>query len=443
MAASAVPVPAFESRALRLRRIGADVFWLASAKLGLLVGNALTFLLLARWIGTEHFGILATVAGAQILVGRLVLFGTEQTMVRLRSAPEFANRQREVEGSALAVLLIAAGAVTVLGLSAGSVIETVWARHFAQEQIVMALAGGAGSALVDFAYWSWLARRRYHWAALTHVGLAIGRFLVLYAGLSTGLLPSNRVVTTFSLVTLLAGLLQLAILMGILGYRPSLKLVPRLLRYSAWQAGAVILGSMAIYQGTFLLAVLGQKEESGVYGFAVTATVGYMAIYAAASEFLMSRVGNVADGAALRRFMRWSLAVGAGIAVLCVPLTMVAGQVIPRVIPERLWEGGIVFYYLAAAAVLTVLHAPVEVAAHWLMRPDWIMANRVVRIAAIFVAGLILADAGELGVARAQVLGVLVGWIPFAAIVLYRVLRVGATDGPPRRRMQPVTGPPL
>ena len=49
MAAPAVPVTtSIQSQAMRLRRIGTDVFWLAVSKFGLLVGNALTFLLLAR-----------------------------------------------------------------------------------------------------------------------------------------------------------------------------------------------------------------------------------------------------------------------------------------------------------------------------------------------------------------------------------------------------------
>ena len=442
MAAQAVPVTTIESPALRLRRIGGDVLWLAISKIGLLAGNALTFLFLARWIGTEHFGILATVAGAQILIGRLVLFGTEQTMVRLRSTPELHDRQSDVEGSALAVLLLAAGAVTVLALSAGSFIEAVWDRSFAQEQIVMALAGGVGSALVDFAYWSWLARRRYKLAALTHVGLAIGRFLILYIGLSTSFLQSNRVVITYSAVTFCAGLLQLAILLGVLRYRPTLTLASRLLRYSSWQAGSVILGSLAIYQGTFLLTLLGRKTDSGVYGFAVTATVGYMAVYAAAGEFLMSRVGNVMSGAAMRRFLRWSMAVAAGVVLVCIPGTFVVAHVIGRLVPANLWDGGIVFYYLVAAALVTVLHAPIEVAAHWLMRPDWIMANKAIRIAAILSVGLLLADAGDEGVARAQVLGVLVGWLPFAAVVVHRVAKHGATDGPPRR-LAPATDPHL
>lgn len=443
MAAPAVPATsALETPALRLRRLGSDVSWLAAAKFGLLAGNALTFLLLARWIGTEHFGILATVAGAQILVGRLVLFGTEQTMMRLRSTPGLLHRQEEVEGSALAVLLVAAACVTALGLSAGSIIESLWDRHFAQEQIVMALAGGIGSALVDFAYWAWLARRHYRAAALTHAGLAIGRFLVLYIGLSTAILPSDRVVFTYSSVTFAAGLIQLGILTGVLQFRPTLALAPRLLRYSAWQAGSVILGSLAIYQGTFLLTLLGRKADSGVYGFAVTATVGYMAVYAAASEFLMSRVGNVVTGAALRRFLGRSLAIAAAVIVICIPATYLLAHVIGWVVPANLWDGGTVFYYLVAAALLTVLHAPIEVAAHWLLRPDWIMANKAIRIAAILFTGLQFAHAGDEGVARAQVIGVLAGLVPFAAVVLHRVLRYGATEGPPRR-LDEAIGPRL
>jgi O-antigen/teichoic acid export membrane protein len=194
--------------------------------------------------------------------------------------------------------------------------------------------------------------------------------------------------------------------------RPDRSLIQRLLSYSFWQGKANVIVIFSLYQGTFLLILLDQQAATGIFGLALTVSLGFFAIYNAYFEYLLTRVRSVEHISALSSFLtRASFSAGLLI-VACVPVGFALARLLPWFLGAE-WQGfAAVFVYLAAAMASLIIQAPFEAACHYLLKPQLISFAWLTRAAMVAIAGLLLAPRlGARGAAIAQMLGFALGLV--------------------------------
>jgi O-antigen/teichoic acid export membrane protein len=188
--------------------------------------------------------------------------------------------------------------------------------------------------------------------------------------------------------------------------RPERKLIKLLLGYSFWQGKANVIVIFSLYQGTFLLMLLKQQSGTGMFGLALTLSLGFFAIYIAYFEYLLSRIRSVENLNAMRKFVLRGLAAAIVLVLGCAVVALVIALLLPSFVrPDFL---GIVpiFCYLSASMILLTLQAPLEAACHYLLRPQMVSFAWLLRAILIAAAGLFLAPAMHAqGAAIAQLIG--------------------------------------
>jgi O-antigen/teichoic acid export membrane protein len=105
--------------------------------------------------------------------------------------------------------------------------------------------------------------------------------------------------------------------------------------------------------------------------------------------------------------------------------------VLPRFVRPGFAPAAGVFYWLAAAVLVSVVQAPLVAAALYLLRPNFLIVVNLVRVAATGGLGLALAPSGgAMGAAVAQLGGSLAGAAVLAVLVL-TAIRTASTDSLP------------
>jgi O-antigen/teichoic acid export membrane protein len=218
--------------------------------------------------------------------------------------------------------------------------------------------------------------------------------------------------------SLLSGAAQTATLIRGRQIWPERGLVRRLLRYSLWQGKANVIVIFSLYQGTFLLTLVDTQAATGLFGLALTLSLGFFAIYNAYFEYLLARTGSIDNIAGLSHFLTRAFGGALILTLACVPVTFALAILIPRLLRPELSGVVPIFRYLAASMVLLILQSPLEVACHYFLRPKLITLGWVVRAISIGVAGLILAPRmGAMGAAIAQLIGSAVAVVVLAWLV--------------------------
>ena len=400
-----------------------ELVWVLSGKFSLLGGNAVLMLFLAHRLDLDTYGLLVLTIGLQLLFSRLLMLGVEIGMIRLSRTTELSSRSNQVLTSGLVVILGATGVFILASLAAAAGLSwlgiPVWL-------LVCIVAGAIGTSLVDYVYSVRLVRHEYPLAAFAQGGTSIWR-LGLTALVSV-LLPASAPVVFIAYhgASLLSGLAQTLALRGLGRPWPDRALVRRLLRYSLWQGKTNVLVIFSLYQGTFLLMLLGQQAATGIFGLGLTLSLGFLAIYNAFFEYLLARIGSVRNLGDLPSFL--TRAFGASLVLVggCVPVVLGIAVLVPWLLRPELSSVVPIFYYLAASTVLLIFQAPLEVASHYLMRPQLISIVWLMRAVFIAVPGFILAPTkGVIGAAIAQLIGSAVALFVLAAAV-YRAFKLAA-----------------
>lgn len=391
-----------------------ELSWVLSGKLGLMGANAALMLFLAHRLELKTYGLLVMAISAQLLISRLLMMGVDAGMIRLRGIPELHPRSAEVVTAGLVVMLYTTGALLLI-----SVLATPVLLHFDMPGWVLAsiVAGAIGTSLVDYGYSFRLAHHQYALAALAQGGTAIWRLGL--TALVAILLPAYPLVfIAYHGASLLSGMAQTAVLTKGTRAWPERGLVRRLLRYSLWQGKANVIVIFSLYQGTFLLMLLRQQAATGIFGLALTLSLGFFAIYNAYFEYLLARIGSVEDIKALPQFMRRAFGGSLVLTLACAPAIFAIAVLVPWLLRPQMSQVVPIFCYLAASMALLILQAPLEAACHYFLRPRLVSFGWLMRAVLIGIAGLILAPKfGAIGAAIAQLIGSALALVALASIV--------------------------
>ena len=396
-----------------------ELFWVLAGKFALMGSNAVVMLFLAKRLDLKIYGLFVLTISGQLLFSRLLMLGVDAGMVRLTTTVDLQSRTDEVVTAGYVTIACASSTLIVLGFLSLPLISPFDIPPWTVACIVI---GSIGLALVDYGYSFRLARQEYPLASLAQGGTAIWRLAVTTVA---------AVVTPYPLIvflayhgaSLLSGLLQTFIIARTSWKRPDTALIKQVLRYSFWQGKANVIVIFSLYQGTFLLTLLDQKAATGIFGLALTVSLGFFAIYNAYSDYLLTRVRLVKQISALPGFVTRTLLSALSLIVACVPVVFALAWLLPWFLgPE--WQGFAgVFVYLAAAMVSLIVQAPLEAAFHYLLKPQFISFGWLTRAALVAIAGLSLAPTmGARGAAIAQLFGFALGLVvlSFLFAISYR-----------------------
>ncbi|HKG62265.1 MAG TPA: hypothetical protein VKB05_21070 [Pyrinomonadaceae bacterium] len=403
-----------------------ELFWVLAGKFALMGSNAVVMLFLARRLDLKTYGLLVLTISAQLLISRLLMMGVDAGMVRLTTTPELQSRNAEVVTAGFVTIASASGILIVLALLSLPVLP----RFGVPAPIIACIVvGSIGTALVDYGYSFRLARQEYPLASLAQGGTALWRLAVTtVAALAT---PYSVVVFfAYHGASLCSGLLQTLLIASRSWNRPERSLIQRLLRYSFWQGKANVIVIFSLYQGTFLLVVLDQQAATGIFGLALTVSLGFFAIYNAYFEYLLARVRSVEQIDGLPSFLTRTLLSALLLMVACLPVVFVLARLLPRFLGLD-WQGfEAVFVYLAAAMVSLIIQAPLEAACHYLLKPQLISFGWLTRAALVAIAGLMLAPTmGARGAAIAQLIGFALGLVVLSYLVAVSFRSAAKSEG--------------
>ena len=398
-----------------LTRGGAELSWVLAGKFALMGANAAVMLFLAKRLDLRTYGLLVITISGQLLVSRLLMMGVDVGMVRLTALEELRPRAQEVITGGVVVMACTSALLIVLAVLAIPALSVIpgWV-------VACIVIGSIGMAFVDYGYSFRLARQQYPLAMLAQGGTAVLR-LVITVGVTVSLAVHPDVVFLgYHGTTLLSGVIQILVIAGASWRRPDTPLIKRLLRYSFWQGKANVIVIFSLYQGTFLLMLLKDPAATGLFGLALTVSLGFFAIYNAYFEYLMARMRSVEH--AFPRFLTHSLLAALLLMVACVPVIFALVKLLPWFLGAE-WQGVVaVFVYLGAAMVLLIFQAPLEAACHYLLKPQLISFGWLARVVLIAIFGFILAPRmGATGAALAQLLGFAIGLLLLSYLVLARL----------------------
>jgi O-antigen/teichoic acid export membrane protein len=316
---------------------------------------------------------------------------------------------------ATAVLVLSALAVAWLWPASATLRLPLWA--------LAAVVGGAvGTALVDYSYSFHLAQLYYRAAALVQSGTALARLGVTVG--AVWLLPKNAPVIflSYTSVSFLSGVAQVAALLRRQGQWPTRALVGRLLRYSAWQCVTNVVVVFSLYQGTFLLTVLGHRATTGLFGLALTLSLGFFAVYNAFIEYLLPRGARVEHIHALPRFLGRACSLAGMLVVAGILVAGLIGRLVPGLVRPELHGAVPIFYLLSASMLLLILQCPFEVACHYLLCPQLVVLTWTLRAISIVLFSMALMPTkGAMGVALAQLAGTALASLTLIGLVLVQM----------------------
>ncbi len=409
--ASAQPAPRLRVPE-RIRELGS----LLSGRLVLAGANAAVMIFLARWLELQTYGFFVLTISAQLLISRFLLMAVDSGAIRLARTPEFDGRANEVIAAGLrAILGITAAMLAMAAVGAALAV----AFHHPAWPVLVVAVGSTGAALVDYSYGARLVHQHYTAAAVVQSSTAVFRLVVtVLVAIGAAAWPS-AVFGAYHGASLLAGLAHVAVLGSHVLDRPAPGLVRRLIVYSSWQMQANVVVIFSLYEGTFLLTLLGQKSEAGTFGLALTLAMGFFPLYNAYSDYLQARIAWLDSVAALAAFVKKALVAAVGLVLLCMPIVAALAALLPRIASAQMVAGVPTFYLLAVSMLLLLLQAPSIAASHYFLRPQLITLTWVVQAVTIAVITFALAPSmGALGAAIAQATGVafavLVSWLVVA-----------------------------
>ena len=412
----------------QLRKGGAELSWVLSGKFTAMAANALLMLFLAERLDLKTYGLLVITISGQLLISRLLLIGVDTGMIRLSATPELRSREREVVTAGLLIIFSTSVVLIVVALLSGPLLSRFDIPGWVIACIVF---GSIGTALVDYGYGFRLAHHQYPLAALAQGGTALLRLgITSIAIVSLGANPF-AVFLAYHGASLCSGLFQTLIIATGNWLGPDKSLRQRLLRYSLWQGKANVVVIFTLYQGTFLLMFLKEQAETGIFGLALTLSLGFFAIYNAYCDYLLARIRSVEHVRALPSFVRHTLLVGLFLIVACVPVVFALAKLLPRFLGPEWLEVVPVFVYLAASMLLLILQAPLEAACHYLMKPHLVTFGWAARAVFVGVGGAIFASTTlqATGVAIGQLIGAVLGLIVLSYVVVATLRSATKVEG--------------
>ena len=409
-----------------LSKGGVDLSWVLGGKFTLMGANAAVMLFLAERLDLQTYGLLVITISGQLLISRLLLLGVDTGMIRLIAIPELRSREPEVVTAGLVFIICTSIVLLIVSLLFVPLLAPFGIPGWVVACIVI---GSIGTTFVDYGYGFRLAHQQYPLAALAQGGTAVLRLgLTIIAVVSFAAHPV-AVFMAYHGASLCSGLFQAIVIAGTNWVQPGKSLIQRLLRYSLWLGKANVIVIFSLYQGTFILMLVKEQAETGIFGLALTLSLGFFAIYNAYGDYLLARIRSVESIRGIPRFLKQSLFAGLVLVLACVPLVFALAKLLPWFLGPEWLEVVPVFVCLTASMLLLILQAPLEAVCHYLMKPHLVTVGWLVRAILISVAGLMLAPSLKAtGVAIGQMFGAAISLLLLSYIVAVTLRSALATD---------------
>ena len=408
-----------------LTRGSRELSWVLAGKFALMGANAAAMLFLAKKFDLKTYGLLVLTISGQLLVSRFLIMGVDHGMIRLITTPELRARKKDVITAGLVSMACTSGVMFLVAVLLVPVFSWFAIPGWT---IACMVVGAIGTALVDYGFGFRLARLEYRLAAVAQGGTALWRLAV--TAIAAVIIPSPIVVFfAYHGASLLSGMLQTSLIAGTSWGRPDRSLVLKLLRYSFWQGKANMIVIFSLYQGTFLLMLLNQQAETGIFGLALTVSLGFFAIYNACSEYLLARVRALEHISELPSFLTFTLLSAFLLILACAPVVAALAMFLPWLLGPEWHDVVTVFVYLAVAMVSLIIQAPIEAAFHYLLKPQLILFGWLTRAILVAIAGFIFAPTmGAKGAAIAQLVGFALGIVVLIYLVVASIRSASTTE---------------
>jgi O-antigen/teichoic acid export membrane protein len=412
----------------RTKGISVDIIWLFLGKALALAANASMLVVLGRQLQTGPFGTVIAAIGAEIVVSRVLLFGTDVGTFRLQTLePQWRPHLR---GASLLLLLGATAVGTVLAAicTLPAAVRLLPGPRWVGPVV---LAGASGMVLHDYVYWTRLADYGYRSAGLLAAAVAGTRAtIVIIALMAAGVRDAYSLLITMAVVPLTISSVLL------LRNRPKLTGLPRtilvkLLRYCGWQAASNIIGTLTLQQGTLVLSLLRRPADAAIFGLAITLGTAAILVTQSVQEFLISRALRFGRAHDIKRFLSKALALTSAIASLLFFVLLGAFSLMGLLFRSRLPVSMTVFFPIALAIAILLLHAPFETVCHMLSRPHDIVLSKSLRLIVGLVLGVVWGSkSGAAGAAAALLISTVISLVALVVLTLWNL-----TSRPSNRKL--------
>jgi len=405
-----------------VRHRARELSWVVSGKLTLMGANAVLMLLLAQIMELKLYGVLVTVISGQLLLSNFLLLGINAGMIRLRTLPDLRERSDEVVRAGLSVILYATAGAALIFLVIWFISFWVPMLRWPLWVVGPIFVGAVGTALVDYNYSYRLSELKYRAAGLLQSGTGIAR-LIFTVGTAM-LLPAHPIFVflAYPAMSLLSGSIATVSIPRESWLRSDFAVLKRLLRFSLWIGASNATIILSLYLGTFVLMLLRQEAETGVFGLCLTLSLGFFALYNAFGEYLLPRITQLDKPSELPKFLARSLAGALVIVVSCLPLILAIGIIAPQLLKPELHSMSSTFYLLAASMLVLIMQGSLECACIYLLRPHLMLIGWLARVLCALIVGLTLApQSGALGMAAAQLIAAVMTLFLFAVFVVFTI----------------------
>lgn len=204
---------------------------------------------------------------------------------------------------------------------------------------------------------------------------------------------------------------------------PPCKLLQSALRYSLWVAISATLYMMVSRIPQFILARSEQKGELGIFGAALTFTVGFSMLNDALRSVILPHVSSCRTIAERAQFRRRHRSIAStyfpvmflGLAAACAVQYWCLGPAYRKALPA--------FIVMGVAVILTIYIGLLNTLVHAIGKPNLDTATNVVRLAVLFVACILLPRTAMCASVAFSVVLVL-GELTLCALIRYHESRV-------------------
>ena len=376
--------------------------------------NSALMLLLGLYMDNQVYGLLVTAVGTQLLVSRMVLLGVDQGMIRLYTLDDLRERPERV----VLAGLCSASLLSIPVMLIGGVAVFVGVHGYPWFALAAVSLGSVGIALFDYAVCSRLANLNFRAAGLVQASMPFGR-VVLTLG-AFWLLPEHpeAVFLVYAATTLLFGVALSLQAIRKSVHLPDLKLLLRLVNYSKWPGLCDVAMMACLQQGLFMLSYLERPDDRGVYGFALTISMGFFAIFLAYYQTILPRAVRLESVQELPLFTLKCVLAALLLVLGCLVVTGLIGLFLPGILPLEKQGFAPPFYGLAAFMMILMVEAPLTVACQFLLLPQLALVGMSIRIVAVAAFGLWLTPMhGVAGTGAAQALGAACSLVLYALMV--------------------------
>jgi O-antigen/teichoic acid export membrane protein len=401
-----------------------EMGWLLFGRFAMTATNAVLVLALPLWLmEVDSFGLFGAVIAGQLVLSRMILVGVDSGMIRLFTIEHAAHPGEGVVRAGLKSTLVLSAVALAITTVVALIVSRTGVLGWHPVSLFAVAFGAIGSALFDYGFAVHLARLEYRAAGMLQAAMPITRMLLTLGAAMAFFGDSFVAIATYAAVALLFGAWQ-AVRIGMArGVSTPPGAVKRLLTYSKWIGLSDMAMVLGLNQGVFLLTILKQEAERGVFVFSQQLAMGFFAIYLAFYFAMLPRAARIGSLDDLPRFLGRAYTAAAGLVLFCVPVALALGWVIPMILEWRqkpeLAGFQESFWLFTAFMLVLLLETPLAVTCQYLLKPSLQFFGLAARAALVFGFGLLLAPGrGAAGASEAQLFGGLVSSIVLAVLVL-------------------------